>query len=124
MKALGFNKMRVLFAKLKQLWGLSFFSLQMDLLTSSHQHAAYGAVTCSIFDEYYDLHNLLLHISPFPEARHTGKNIAAWLRGALEHYGLTAASGAGDTTTLHSLLPAPAFEGRVSGTVLSPCKAC
>ena len=30
------------------------------------------------------------------------------------------ARGAGDTTTLHSLMPAPAFEGRVSTTALSP----
>ena len=91
MKALGFNKMRVLFAKLKALWGSPFISLQMDLWTSSHQHAAYGALTCSIVDEYYDLHNLLLDISPFPEARHTGENIAAWLRGVFENYGLTTA---------------------------------
>ena len=31
---------------------------------------------------------------------------------------------AGDTTTLHTLMPAPAFEGRVSTTALSPSQAC
>ena len=63
----------------------------MDLWTSSYQQAVYPAVTCSIVDEYYALHDLLLDISPFPEARHTGENIAAWLRGASENYGLTTA---------------------------------
>ena len=32
--------------------------------------------------------------------------------------------GAGDTTTLHSLMPAPGFEGRFSTTTLSPYQAC
>ena len=32
--------------------------------------------------------------------------------------------GTGDTTTLHSVTPAPAFKGRVSTTALSPCLAC
>ena len=65
MKALALNKMRVLFAKLKQLRDSPFISLQMDLWTSRHQHAASGAVTCSIVDTYHDLQNLLLDISPF-----------------------------------------------------------
>ena len=34
------------------------------------------------------------------------------------------ARGAGDTTTLHSLLPAPAFECRVSRTAVNLYEAC
>ena len=34
------------------------------------------------------------------------------------------ARGIGDTTTLHSLMQAPAFEGRVSTTALPPYQAC
>ena len=83
------EKIREMLEDARQHWGKQHVALQTDMWSCGGQHEAHSALLASFFISSFDLSNVLLEISAFPDITHSADILAEYLEGAMMRSGLS-----------------------------------
>ena len=88
-KTLIDDKIRKILEDVWQHRGRQHVALQTDMWLCGEQHEAHSARLAGLVTSSFDLKNVLLEISSFPDITHSADNLAQYLEGAMMRTGLS-----------------------------------